>query len=246
MNLEEAMAEHGLSLRSYDHRSRYADILESPTFDNNDLPEELKGVEISRNQKCEWFRKKNFINTYKHGITFQSISSYFDEDRPGGLFESPKHYAGGDDLQKAHYVDSRSWFIINTDHSYVLVVIDKSLTKSGLVHLISARKASTADVERAFQSYDKTGSTEAFDNIYSRVSSSKYDYYSELPKYVGEYDVLAKFFVNFMHGESPSETVSKIYSSSLGISKEQAEAIVWDWLHDRNVEYLLGLTDKTF
>ena len=246
MNLEEAMAEYGLVRSNREHLRRYADIVGEPHFNNNDLPDELKGLEISRNNKCEWFKKKNFINIYKHGITFQSVSNYFDDDKPGKFFESPEHPAGGDGLDKKYYVDSRSWLVINMDHSYVLVLVDKSLTKSGLVHLISARKASTADVERAYQSFDRTGSTEAFNNIFSRVNAQDYDYYEGLTRYTGDYGVLLNFYTNFMYNEKPSETVDKIYNSPLGISREQAESIVWDWLNDRNTEYLAGLMKKAF
>ena len=72
--------------------------------------------------------------------------------------------------------------------------------------------------------------------------SNDYDYFSSLPRYNGDVAVLSRFFIGFMSGDSPSDTVNKIYNSNLGVSKDQAEDIVWDWLNHRNIEYLANLT----
>jgi len=248
MTLEEAMAERGLNYRDRKDCEQYARILALPSFSNDDLPEDLKGLEVSRNGKCEWFKKKDFINDWKHGIRFEAISKFFGDPAHENRFELiyREDDSNSTNVRYQHYVDKRDDLIIRMDNQHYFVVeVDKAFTASNRIHLVMARKATAAEIEDAMQQRALNGSVDRFRAIISRVKCDAYDYFGALPKYDGDYALLEGAFIGFNSGDTPDETINYI-KSHLGFSQGLAESIVHDWLYHRNTEYLVKLTKLGF
>jgi hypothetical protein len=81
-----------------DSRESYvllADLLEE---DSANCPVELQGDGVSSNGKCEWDKKKAFINLYKHEVSFEDVSRLYSPNPPAGyevLFEDPDGSGSG-------------------------------------------------------------------------------------------------------------------------------------------------------
>jgi hypothetical protein len=203
-----------------------------------ELPEELQGLEVSRNGKCEWFKKKAFITRYKHEIPFEVLSKLFQDPPPPGcgiIFSEPDDH--GTERDTTYYRDERSRLIAKVDaHHYVVVMVDKGLTRSGLIHLVSAWYAKTEAVEEAMRQREINGSVHRLQSIFSSMES--FDYYASLPKYNGDYAKFAAVFSHFASGDDPLKTIDRLVAGGFGLSYGEAESIVHDWMFERNVDVM--------
>jgi uncharacterized DUF497 family protein len=240
MDIVEAMAEFGLNRTSREDCKKYASLLEENKV--KDLPDELKGLQVSGNKKCQWFKKKGFINQWKHQISFERISHLFEDPVPAGfeiVYEESDPHSTGEDY--THYTDRRDRLIAKIDPKhYVVVKIDPSYTSSRLVHLVSARYADASAVAEAMQQKSITGSVKLLQDVLDK--SDNFDYFGCLPKYHGDVSRFVSVYSKFMGGDISTVEAADLLGSECGVSALQADSIVHDWLFHRNVDVLAKLT----
>jgi uncharacterized DUF497 family protein len=239
MNIRETKESLGLDPDSRSDHGVFVEMLDSGKVAS--LPDELVGLAVSRNKRCQWYKKKAYINRWKHQVSFEFISRLFEDPPPSGfevLYEEYDQRSTGMIGENAD--DERERLLVRIDpRHYVVVKIGQDFTRSGLVHLISARLANTKEVEAALRAREVNGSVHRLQAVLD--GSEAYDYYGNLPKYHGDVSKFVSIYSHFMSGDSVSQAVEKLFNGGFGLSYEEAESVVHDWSFNRNVKYLAGI-----
>jgi uncharacterized DUF497 family protein len=238
MDIAESMGQYGLRRDNREDCRRYAILLEEGRV--KPLPQDLAGLQVSRNRKCQWFKKKAFINQWKHQISFERVSHLFEDPLPPGfeivyVEEDP----AGDEKQYEYYQDYRDRMLVKIDPKhYVVVKVDMEHTTSGLVHLVSARYANTAAVQDALRKRSISGSVQRFRDILGRED---FDYFGSLPRYAGDVTRFVFVYSSFMNNDISVPDAVDMLETEFGIALQEAESVVQDWLYKRNVKVLSEL-----
>jgi uncharacterized DUF497 family protein len=222
-----------------DH-SVFVDMLDKDRV--HPLPDELDGIQYSRNGKCQWYKKKAYVNRWKHGVSFEQVSRLFEDPLPSGysiLYEEWDPHSTG--VSFGNYDDDRDRLIARIDpRHYVVVKVDPGSVRSGMVHILSARYADPKLIEKALSNRYAGGSSEVFQSVLRDFDN--YDYFSNLPRYRGDVTKFAYIYSVFKNGDlSVPDAVARLEVGGFGLTFEQAESIVQDWLRERNVNYLAKL-----
>jgi hypothetical protein len=135
--------------------------------DETHVPDDWVHIVISKNNKCEWFFVKDFINTQIHGISFERVSLLFGDESDLGdeiLFADPEGTGSG--VEYPWGVDLRDRLVakIGGDH-YFIIRVDYDHVKSGRIHLISAYSVSKKVVEAAIQEHSINSSVNILERI---------------------------------------------------------------------------------
>jgi uncharacterized DUF497 family protein len=151
--VEEAMVAYGMDPKTRNGLKTFVSELVS-----NDVPtlQELRGDEVSKNGRCEWDKKKAFINLYKHGVSFEEASLIFEDNPPSGygvLYDDPSDDGLG--LESFWGIDIRDKMVARLGgKGCVIVKVDREHVHSGRVRLISVRKVSEKDVMLAIRDHE--------------------------------------------------------------------------------------------
>jgi hypothetical protein len=82
VNIRETARSLGLDLENRSEHDSFVDMLDRGKVDP--LPDELVGVAVSRNGLCQWYKKKAYINQWKHHVSFEQASRLFEDPLPEG------------------------------------------------------------------------------------------------------------------------------------------------------------------
>jgi uncharacterized DUF497 family protein len=155
--VEEEMVYYSLDPNSNYWRKRFAENLESGEVG---VPQELLGDDVSANGKCEWDKKKAFINRYKHGVSFDEASLVFAERPPAGyevLFDDPHDKGSG--LDSFWGIDIRDKMVVRLGgKACAIIKVDRNHVNSKRVRLISVQRVSEKEVMKALQAHSVNSS----------------------------------------------------------------------------------------
>jgi hypothetical protein len=155
--VEESMRAHYLDPSRQKDLRVYASELEAGNFAK---PKELAEDAVSANGKCEWDKKKAFINRYKHGISFESVSLAFSDPPPKGfeiLYDDPNDDGTG--LVSFWGVDIRDSVIARIGgKGCALVKVDREHTHSRRVRIITAYPLRERAVMEAIKAHELNSS----------------------------------------------------------------------------------------
>ena len=239
--IRQSMASYKLDMDAYEDCQEYARMLKSNGV--SPVPNCLRGVQVSKNGMCEWYREKAFINWYLRRINFEAISPLFQKNPPCNreiIYKEFDTEHGTGEVQRDGIRDNRNKVVARLDSNhYVVVEIDPDEVPSGKFHIVTAWFASPREVREAEEKRRKYGDVDLFQSIVRRDS---YDHFGAIPEYLGD---AAQFYNIYSQWESGSYTVislaSKLYESGFGLSIEQADKIAHDWLQKRNIKFLSSL-----
>jgi uncharacterized DUF497 family protein len=139
-------------------------------------PLELQGDAVSDNGRCEWDKKKAFINLHKHGISFDVVSLLYSPVPPSGyevLFSDPD--GSGAVGESVWGLDVRDFVVAKIGRKgCVLIRVSPDTILRGSVRLISARPVSQRVAMEVIQEREIKSSVEIFDQIFLQAIFSSH------------------------------------------------------------------------
>ena len=223
MTLEEVFERMGFVGSHEDQCRQYARILDERE-NNIFIADELLGDQKSKNGLCIWDRKKAFINKYKHGVKFETISRAFEVPPPSGceLFNSEAN---------SNSREGEEVYLRVAPFRYIAIVVK---VEGSLIRIISARKTS-AKVRKSSVAPEYATMSEKLFSSFIKAHDGEGGFTNSPDENVLFW---ASICCSFKDGNMSPEDAFFLLTLGLDLTEKHAEDFIEDWNIERGGKHL--------